>query len=278
MNPILAALVEAGIISQADAERVERQLDPDAARSYAESLLGQAFQRGLTQQQRRILDLLDTTEGNPTPRQLERLWQGENELLWASVSDEIAQIAIDQAVKASIGTVDADTWRLVNENVLAWTDDYYLSADAGNFGSIPNLNLTSKTQFASAFRDWQRGELETAGYNEGLPTLIRALEQTFGVARSQAIGITETTRIFSYAEIAAGEANPFVEAWLYNSANDSLVTEFCRSGNGRIMRKGQTTFSDGMGPPPRHVRCRSSVTQLTGPALAALIEDGVITE
>lgn len=276
MNPLLSALIEAGILTQADAERIERQLDPDAARTYAEGLLTQAFHNGLTAQQRRILDLTDSTNGRPTNRQLDNLWQNEDELLWASVGDDIANIALERGVSASIGAADADTWRLVNEEVLAWADEYYMGADAATYGSIPNLNLTSRTQFTQAFRDWQRGELETVGYNEGLPTLIRALEPTFGRTRAERIAVTENTRIFAQSEIFAGNANPFIDGWLYETAMDERVTPICQSGQGTIMLKGESVFSDGHGPPPRHVRCRSGITQLTGPALAALREEGFI--
>lgn len=276
MNPLLSALVEAGILTQADAERIERQLDPEAARVFAERLLGESFQRGLSAQQRRILDVLDATQGNPTPRQLERLWAQEDELLWLSVGDDMRSIAIDRAVTASIGAVDANTWMLVNEEVVNWADTYYTNPSDDAFGSIPNLNVTSRTQFAEAFQNWQLGDRTPGNYAQGLPQLINDLVPIFGPVRTEAIAVTETTRIFSQSELAAGNANPFVEAWLYSTANDSHVSELCRSGEGAIMLKGQTVFSDGKGPSPRHVRCRSGITQLTGPALAALREEGLI--
>jgi len=278
VNPLLLALVEAGVISVADAERIDRQLSPDAARDYAEGLITQSFARGLNAQQRRILDVLNDTEGNPTPRQLSRLWQGEDDLLWASVGEDLRSIAIDRAVSASVALGDDSLWQLVNEEVLSWVDDYYVNSDAGNFGSIPNLNETSKNAFAQAFRDWQRGELATAGYRDGLPELIRALEPTFGAVRVEAIAVTEYTRIASQAELAAGNANPDIEGWIYSTANDSRVTELCRSGEGAIMLKGEDTFSDGKGPPPRHVRCRSGISQISGPALEALRRDGLVRE
>ena len=64
-------------------------------------------------------------------------------------------------------------------------DDYYTNLDVELVGSIPNLNATGRTEFARAFLDWQRGELETAGYADGLPQLIRAIEPTFGQVRAE---------------------------------------------------------------------------------------------
>lgn len=276
MNPLLAALVEAGVLSQADAERIHRNSDPAAARAHAEQMLTDAFARGLTAQQRRILSVLDEAQGNPAPRALERLWAQENELLWASVGDDLREVATEQAVRASIGAVDANTWMLVNEEVVNWVDQTYTSTADADFGSIPNLNQTSRTQFADAFQRWQLGDRTPGNYAQGLPQLIAELQPIFGRVRAEKIGITETTRVFSQSELAAGNANPFVEAWLYNTANDSYVSELCRSGEGAVMLKGESVFSDGKGPPPRHVRCRSGITQLTGPALAALREEGFV--
>jgi SPP1 gp7 family putative phage head morphogenesis protein len=273
MTPLIMAMVEAGILSQGDADRIERQLDPDAARAYAYGLLTDAFRRGLSLQQRRILEWVDDTQGTPTLAQINRFWRGEDELLWASVEDELHTVAMDAAVSASVGVVtDENTWRLVNEDVLAWVDDYYLNADIEAAGSIPNLNVTSRTQFAQALRDWQRGELELVGFDEGLPALIRSLEPTFGASRATRIAVTETTRIFGESERAAGEANELVVGWVYHTANDSHVSEFCRGANGLVMLKGQSTFPDGRGFPPRHVNCRSSVTAITQGALDALRE------
>lgn len=278
MLPALSALVEAGILPQAVADTIERSMSLDAARLHAEGVLIDSFRNGLSLQQRRALDLLDDTQGQPTARQLSLFWNGENDLLWASVQEDLVSVALENAVRASVSFGDDSMWQLVNEEVLTWTNDYFLSPDEVDFGSIPNLNITARTQFARVFEDWQRGELEIAGYTDGLPNLIRALEPTFGLVRAEAIGTTETTRLFSQSELFAGNANPFIAGWIYSTANDSYVSELCRSGEGAIMLKGESVFSDGKGPPPRHVRCRSSISQITRPALEALRRDGLVRE
>lgn len=274
MNPLLSALVTAGLIPSADAERIDRQLDPDAARIYGEGLLTNAFRRGLFAQQRRILELVNSTQGQPTVNHLHRFWQNEDPLLWASVQEEILSLAGEHAVVASI-SAGPDTWRLVNEAVIEWAETYYLSTDVAAVGSIPNLNVTSRTAFSNAFRDWQRGALAAEGIEGGMPQLIAALQPTFGATRATRIGVTETTRVFSESERAGGEANDMIVGWIYSTANDALVSEFCRGANGLVMLKGQSTFPDGRGFPPRHVNCRSAVTQISQGAYDALVTDGI---
>lgn len=274
---MLSALVEAGLLPLEDAERIDRQLDPDAARIHAEQVLTDAFARGLTAQQRRLLAAVTDAQGNPTPPTLARLWAQEDELLWLSVQDELRTIATEQGVTASIGATDALTWQLVNEEIVAWVDEYYTSTDAGDFGSIPNLNATSRQQFADAFQEWQLGNRSAGNFEDGLPQLINELTPIFGPKRVQAIVPTEVTRIFSQTELTAGNANPFVAGWIYSTANDEHVSDLCRGADGAIMLKGETVFSDGKGAPPRHVRCRSNISQVTQPALDALREQGLAT-
>lgn len=278
MDALLLALVESGVLPQAAAEQIDRTLSPQAARDHAEGVLIESFRNGLSLQQRRVLGLLNDTQGQPTARQLSLLWQGEDALLFASVQEDIVSVALENAVRASMSLGDDSMWQLVNQNVINWVETRYMDADGATFGSIPNLNLTSRTTVGKALNEWQRGELQAAGYRDGLPELIRSLENTFGATRAEAIGITEYTRIATQAELFAGNASPDIAGWIYSTANDSYVSELCRSGEGAIMLKGEDTFSDGKGPSPRHVRCRSSISAISGPTLEALRRDGLVRE
>lgn len=282
MNPLLAALVAAGILPQADAERIERQLDPDAARAYAERTLITAFRNGLDAQQRRLLGLMNGTEGQPTARQLGLFWDIEDDLLWRAVGEDVRSLALERAIGASIGLGDASMWELVNEQVIEWVEDYYISADAENVGSVPNLNQTAKTIVGKAINEWQRGELQTAGYNEGLPTLIRALTPAFGETRAENIGISEVTRVFAMAELQSARANPFVTQLQWLTSADEAVCPICLPRNGRIVGKesddGFRVATDNIsGFPPAHPRCRCSITSLTSAAAEALREEGLVT-
>lgn len=273
---MLSALVEAGLLPLADAERIDRQLDPAAARIHAEQVLTDAFARGLTAQQRRLLAAITDAQGNPTPPTLARLWAQEDELLWASVGEEITAIAVEQGVTASIGAVNADTWMLVNEEVVNAIDTWYTNESVEAFGSIPNLNDHSRAVFAEAFADWQLGDRTPGNFAEGLPQLINELAPIWGAERAKIVGITETTRIFSIAEQAAARANPLIEYLMYLTGEDEITCPVCLPANNTVTEKTNSTFPDGRGFPPRHPRCRCSLTALSEPAYQALLEQGLV--
>jgi SPP1 gp7 family putative phage head morphogenesis protein len=263
VNPLLLALVQAGILAQADAERIQRTLDPEAARLYAESTLQAAVQGGLTSQQARLVEMVRQTNGSLSPARLDAFWAGEDERLYAALRPTLSGIATERAIVAAVGLVGDETWTLVNEATLDWLDDYYLNADAGAFGSLPNLNLTSRSQFANAFRDWSRGEMEAFGARDGLPQLIRSLEPAFGPTRAARVAMTETTRIFVETERAAGAANPFIEGYTFQTSNDSITCPICAPANGTFAEKGASRFPDGGGFPPRHPGCRCGISPET---------------
>jgi len=282
MNPLLSALVQAGLMTPADAARLNRQINTTAAREYAEDEMLRAFQGGLASQRDRLVDAVRGTDGLLSIAQQNRLWQGENARLWASVRETVLDVASERAVLATASAGDVSMWNLVNEQVIEYADTYYLSDAADDVGSIPNLNQTSRTRFTRAFVDWQRGELETAGFADGLPQLIRSLESVFGAARAEAIGVTETARVFAQAEIAAARANKFVTSLMWESSVDERVCPICGPRHGTVVGKEtdgfRTTTDSVIGYPPAHVRCRCRVVSLTDPALAALREQGFIND
>lgn len=281
MIPALSVLVQAGILPLPDAERIDRSLDPVAARAHAEQLLTDAFTRGLTAQQRRLLNELDATQGNPTPRALERLWAQEDELLWLSVQDDLRGVASEHGVRASINAADPNTWQLVNEEVVNWVDQRYTSPDPVDFGSIPNLNQVSRGQFADALQRWQLGDRTPDNYAQGLPQLINELQPIFGRARAIRIATTEVSRVFAQSELFAARANPFIVYLQWLTANDELVCPICGPRANRVVGKEdedgfRVATDNAVGYPPAHVMCRCSVTQLTAPALAALQAEGLV--
>lgn len=276
MIPVLSALVQAGILPQAVADTIDRQLSPEAARLHAEGVLIESFRNGLSLQQRRILGLLDDTQGQVTPRQLSLFWNGENDLLWASVQEDIISVLLENSTRVAIGLGDVDTWNLINQSVIEWAETYYIDADGDTFGSIPNLNLHGRSVFERAFVEWQRGELQSAGYTDGLPQLIRALEPAFGLSRATRVGVTETSRIFAMSEIMAGRANEFITQFEWATAVDERVCEICSPRNGQRVAKSASGFSlptdDLVVYPPAHVMCRCSLIPLTDAAARALDE------
>lgn len=223
MNPLLFALVNSGIVDRSTADLVDRQTNPLEAQLYAEQVLQQAMRSGLLAQQIRYIDLVNAAQGKPSEEQLALFWQDENEALFRDIEGALVQVASDRAVQIGIAMGGDEMWAVVNEQVIDWVGDYYQSFDPSFVGSVPNLNVTARTIVGQATNEWQRGELEGAGEADGLPQLIRALEPAFGAQRADRISVTEVTRIFSEATIAAGQANPLITRYRWYSAADDRV-------------------------------------------------------
>ena len=265
MNPLLAALVQAGIITADEAERMNRALDPEAARLWAEQRLVLAVQNGLSEQQRRVLELLRRTNGTPTAAALDAFWRAEDDALWAIMQPTLDAIAAERAISIAVARAGgADTWQTVNQRVLDWMHGYYTSADPAFVGSVPNLNQTAREAVADAFAKWQRGELEGG---QGLPDLIAELQrnEAFGAVRAERIAVTETTRIDSEAVIAAAQADENTTHLMWHTANDELVCEICGPLNNQTVRKGGRFRFEGGGDgvPPAHVNCRCTLSEET---------------
>lgn len=271
MDPLLQALMTAGIIDADLANQVNRQSDPDAARAWAEELLLVAAQSDLSAQQQRLLSLLASTAYQPTETQLTAFWREEEGRFGRALLPALREVASEQAAVRSTAVAratgrDADqTFALVNRQVLGWVDDYYINADADptKLGSLPNLTLTARTRFAQAFQEWQRGELEV-GRPVGLPQLIDALTPAFGAVRAEAIAVTETTRAFSQALLEAERDNEFTTAYRWLTSADELVCPQCGPRASRVYSKKEI---EGVGVPPLHPRCRCQITPETDETL-----------
>lgn len=266
MNPdVINALVAAGLLDPATADIIRRQQDIDAARAWAETIVTEATQAGLSAQQQRLVDLVATTNGRPSATELATFWAGEDDLLLAALRPALLNVASERATLAAVAGGQANAFALINQQVIAWAEDHYINPDAGVYGSVPNLNLTSRTQFANAFIEWQRGELEV-GRPVGLPQLIDALTPIFGPVRAEAIGVTETTRLFVWSQRIAEESNPFTVAFRWLTSADERVCPICGPRHGEVRRKGRD-YSGGVDI-PAHVRCRCHETPETEATLA----------
>ena len=263
MNELLSALVQLGIITNATAQRINRDLNPVEAAAWAESVIVDAFTGALAAQEGRLLDLVAATDGRPTAAQINSFWRREDDFLWGSVQSSVETVAQERAIVAALtGVADDKTWNKINDAVLNWVGDYYTNLDVDLVGSIPNLNATGRTEFARSFIDWQRGELETAGAQDGLPQLIRAIEPTFGQARAARIAATETTRIFYEATYQAANANPNVTSFRWYSAADERVCPVCGPNHLVVVPKAQRTWPNGA-TIPAHPNCRCRAIEET---------------
>lgn len=257
MNPLLTALVAAGIITQAEADAINRSLDPIAARAWAEQQIAVAMQAGLSDQQARLVEAIRRGGDTFTAAQLDAFWRDEDDRLWEVLRPTWEQIASEQAVVFAVNAgLDGGLWNTVNERMLTWVNDYYVNPDAAMFGSIPNLNLTSRTQFAQAFTEWQRGELELGTRRGGLPQLIEAITPTFGPERAAMIAATEGTRILQGAGEAAARASDNLMVAIYQTAADERVCPQCGPNHMLQRQKGERNYPNGSEPPPLHPRCR----------------------
>ena len=267
MNELLAALVQLGVLDNATAQRITRNLDPNAAQAWAESLLLESVTSGLDAQRYRLLELVDAGNGRPTARQLAEFWRREDAAFFRSIEPALYEIAQERAIVSIVSGGAVDMWEAINEAVIGWVNDYYTNLDVELVGSVPNINATSRTDFARAFLDWQRGELETAGYADGLPQLIRAIEPTFGAVRAERVAITETTRIFAEATRQADNANPYIVAHRIYTAGDERVCGICGPLHGMVIPKTQRDAPHpslgGIAGPPFHVNCRCVIISET---------------
>ena len=221
MSPLLLAAIETGLISQADADILARQLDLELARVWAEQLLERRFGSALSAQQSRLIELIRASDFKPTAAQMDVFWNKESELLWADVRPDILDIVAERAAVAAVTA--GMNWEKINESVIAWAEEYYINADLDIPGSMGQLNLTARTQFQKAFIQWQRGELENVVAEGGLPQFMDALMPIFGPVRAEAIAVTETTRLFTEADRFVEAQNEDTVAWRYLTAMDELV-------------------------------------------------------
>ena len=269
MNPLLAALVAAGVIDQATAERLNRQMDSAAARAWAEATLERANVGALAGQQERMIGLLRNSNFDPTDAQWRQFWHDEDARLWADLSDSYRDVASERAAAQAIITAqDWSTWDLLNRDVDEWVNTYYTSPGLLDVGSVPNLNTTAREQVADAFLRWTRGGRDLApGADGGLPVLIGQLEPIFGPVRAKRIAVTETTRIFVEGNRSVNDANPVITGYQVLTAADEKVCPTCGPLQGVFRDKASRTYQHptmgGIAGPPFHVSCRCDEIEAT---------------
>lgn len=277
MDPLLQALVDAGILEFTEATALWLTLSPADARAEAERVMLDAFAQGLTAQQARLLDLLRRTNFQPTRKQLSDFWGWETRRFWSVVSPTILD-QVSQAATIAAITGGVDDWEAVATEALNFAQSYYLSAEESTLGSLPNLNLTSRQQFEQQFSRWLNGELP--GQQErnrfgmlggqGIEDLIVALEPTFGPTRAERIAVTETTRIFSLATEAAESRNPDIVGFRLLTSADDRVCSICGPLHRQVRRRGALFVHPTLGPiqgPPFHPRCRCDIVGETAISL-----------
>ena len=262
MDAVLLALVDAGLITREEAQRIDRNLNPEAARQWAEALIIAAWQAGLLAQQSRLLDVV--RGGSAVD---DAFWVAEIELMAAAILPAYIEVATEAGSIAvvELGAVTVDTWQFIDESVLSWVDGYYMSRNPQFFGSMPNINQTSRERFADAFLRWNTGEI-SVDQGDGIDALIREITPIFGPDRAENIAVTETTRIFYEARHAAAVATPGVEYKRLLTAADERVCPICGPMHMQTvaLNAGYVHPTLGaIGVNPFHPRCRCVSTFLT---------------
>lgn len=269
MNPLLSALVAAGVIDQAEAQRLNRMLNDDAARAWAEQQVAVAIGRGLNAQQTRLLTALNESGAGALLN--DTFWRAEVDRLGADVLPTLRDLAGERALVAVVRSGDLNAWRTVNEAVVGWVDTYYTSA--AEFGSIPNLNRTARQEVAALVNAWQRGTLLPEGERRGLPDLISAMDGVFGAERGSVIAVTEVSRVFAESTRQAALANPAITRLRWLTGRDEVVCKICGPLDGATIAKGERAFTGGFFP-PAHPGCRCSVAEETDLTMAVPVGEG----
>lgn len=106
---------------------------------------------------------------------------------------------------------------------------------------------TTRAGLQEALIAWQ----EVGLGKRGIPDLIDSTEPLFGRDRAKRIAVTEATRLFADGNELAGDSDPVVGGYQFQTAGDERVCERCGPRDGLIYPKG-----DIGNKPPIHTRCR----------------------
>ena len=264
MNPLIAALLAAGVISADEARTLDALLNANATRVEAEQRIAASFATGLENQRGRLIRALDAGRVDYRDPMLPDFWSGEHEALARDVLPTLTSIAQDVALTATVRGGGLAQWRAVNEAVVAWTDSHYRLASIQTPGSMEQLDNTAPNRVADAVVRWQRGELNAGAGPLGLPRLIAELQRNtaWDADRAAEIAVTETTHIYATAKLEAALANPLM-IWLeWITSNDELVCPVCAPLNGVRIRKEERVFPGGYFP-AAHNKCRCGVESVT---------------
>lgn len=171
----------------------------------------------------------------------DQFWVDEAELMYELVFP-VAKAAVESATEQALKTLEVDfgivfSAEAVNEGAVKLAEQLALDLVVG-------ITDTSKKLFQQYSVEW----IESG---EPLDVLIGQLVPVFGAVRSEAIAVTEVTRIFALANNQAWAASGYVEEVEIRTSEDDLVCEICAPLGGTKVRVNGTG-----GFPPFHVRCR----------------------
>lgn len=196
-------------------------------------------------------------------------WQGEYEQRLADGLLPVVEELATAAARAAAGGMGV-SWELVNEAVLAWSEQY-------GYPLISGLAQTTQAQLQATISAW-------IASGEPLPELVSRLTPLFGSpVRAEMIAATEVTRLYQQANEAAWrQANAALGAGIvggvWGTARDELVCPVC----GPMQGATRSLESPGYLQPdtgvlilmPAHPRCRCWEKPLLAPPGSRLVGPG----
>lgn len=178
-------------------------------------------------------------------------WDAEEEVMAEFILPTVEDIAVAGVVggAAAVEALGiAGDWALVNSWAKSW-------ARYADFDLVKGITKTTRDKISEALME----HVETGSR---LDELITKLEPVFGKERAAAIATTETTRIYSEANMKLwSTAGVWGKQWV--TANDELVCDICGPLDGKMIELDSEDFEGyfksevvGVAGPPAHVNCR----------------------
>lgn len=169
------------------------------------------------------------------------------DVVLSPISTAAAKAAVEAAEIAFSMGLGID-WNLVN-NAAIYTASIY------TYDFVSRMTESMQAHLAMAITD-------SVALGEPLSALIDRVADVFGRSRAEAIGITETTRIFSQANVEYWKRTRMLsKVWV--TANDELVCDICGPQDQKVIPIDETGFNGVFSGvkvdvpyPPAHVRCR----------------------
>jgi SPP1 gp7 family putative phage head morphogenesis protein len=133
-------------------------------------------------------------------------------------------------------------WEMVHEVARQWLRNM-------TFDLIAGIERTTSAQLRRRISEFIADGEMTMGMLSDL------LAPIFGPVRAEMIAVTEVTRTFAEAEIAAMRESGLVRRKKWQTANDELVCPICGPLNQQVVDLDEN-FPGGFEAPPAHPRCR----------------------
>ena len=167
-------------------------------------------------------------------------WDQEHDKMWDALAGDFVGIlmhGIDEGI-ISLGSFGgAINPDMINQAIIDYATRYKNEW-------MYKMTDTARQAVQKAMINWLQS-------NEGLDTLIKLLEPTFGKVRAARIAATEVTRLRAKANQLTWQESGVVRQFRWSTANDDLVCQICGPREGMLF-----PLADMTSMLPAHVNCR----------------------